>query len=47
MADVQTLEQRFEGISVQDENQDNNAPAASLKPKVLRRTTTPSASIAC
>ena len=35
MTDIQTLEQRFEGISVQDENVDSsNAPAAQHKPKV-------------
>lgn len=35
MADIQTLEQRFEGISVQDENMDINAPSAPQhKPKV-------------
>jgi len=36
MADIQTLEQRFENISVQDENDDINAPAAERKAKVLR-----------
>lgn len=36
MADMQTLEQRFEDISVQDENDDINAPAAERKAKVLR-----------
>ena len=34
MADIQTLEQRFEGISVQDENYDSNAPVAQHKAKV-------------
>lgn len=38
MADIQTLEQRFEGISVQDENVDSNhAPATHHKSKVRRR----------
>lgn len=34
MAEIQTLEQRFEGISVQDENYDGNVPTAPHKPKV-------------
>lgn len=34
MADVQTLEQRFESITVQDENQDTSAPYQH-KAKVL------------
>ena len=34
MTDVQTLEQRFEGISVQDENYDRDAPVAQHKPNV-------------
>lgn len=34
MADIQSLEQRLEGISVQDENYDSNAPAAQHKTKV-------------
>lgn len=35
MADIQALEQRFEGISVQDENVDSNtAPVVHHKPKV-------------
>lgn len=37
MADIQALEQRFEGISVQDENIDySSAPAAHHKSKVGR-----------
>lgn len=36
MAEIQSLEQRFEGVSVQDENYDSNAPAAQVKAKVLR-----------
>lgn len=34
MAEVQTLEQRFEAISVQDENYDGSAPAMQHKAKV-------------
>ena len=34
MADIQSLEQRLESISVQDENYDSNAPAAQHKGKV-------------
>lgn len=34
MADIQALEQRLEGISVQDENQDANAHGATHKSKV-------------
>lgn len=34
MADIQALEQRFEGITVQDENLDANAQTAQHKPKV-------------
>jgi len=37
MAEVQTLEQRFESITVQDENHDSNAPVAQHKAKVLRQ----------
>ncbi|KAK5686431.1 spindle assembly checkpoint kinase [Elasticomyces elasticus] len=33
MADVQSLEQRFESITVQDENYDSSAPIAHHKPK--------------
>jgi len=36
MADLQSLEQRLEAISVQDENYDSNAPVAQHKPKVWR-----------
>ncbi len=37
MAEVQTLEQRFESITVQDENYDSNAPVVQHKAKVRRR----------
>lgn len=36
MADIQALEQRLEGISVQDENQDANAHGAAQKSKVRK-----------
>lgn len=34
MADVKYLERALEGVSVQDENYDSNAPPALGKPKV-------------
>ncbi len=37
MAEVQTLEQRFESITVQDENYDSNAPVVQHKTKVRCR----------
>jgi len=39
MAEVQSLEQRFESITVQDENYDINAPVAQHKAKVDRSRT--------
>lgn len=36
MGEIQALEQRFEGVSVQDENQDINATIPQHKSKVSR-----------
>lgn len=37
MADVQYLSNQLEGVSVQDENYDTNAPPVPLKAKVCLR----------